>query len=101
MNTYEWLDITIYSQSETEREPSVWEVSHDGLQIVVTNGHLHDPGKWFVSCREVGFDARSLSLKNTASAEEAQKTAVAFVKARLAHLLRAATEIENPPSSHK
>jgi hypothetical protein len=64
----EWKDITIYSQGDKERVPSVLEAKIDGFNIRV-HRHIYYPGTWLLSCHQLGIDNKDLKTDTFRIAE--------------------------------
>lgn len=68
-------DITTYGRYDKERKPRVMEISAPGIKYRV-HRHIHYPGTWFLTCRELGIENEDLK---TDSLEESLHNARAFM----------------------
>lgn len=82
-----WTDATTYSRNDAERKQTAWEIQTGNIRIYITNAHRYYPNEWVYSCHELKVDAKQLQLPSTATPEQAQKRAVAWVKARLQKMI--------------
>lgn len=71
---YTWYDTTGYSRS-----PTTYSMRTTHLCITV-HRHIDNPGKWHLSCRELGFDRRELESDKIS---DAKTEAVTLVKQRV------------------
>ena len=79
-----WKDCTTYSRNDKERKPTTFEISHGGLRICVTNGHIHYRGQWVMHCYALGID--TLPIPTGLTKEQAQNEALCIVGKKLAAL---------------
>lgn len=84
-----WEDSTSYSRDK-ERIQNSWTLNTGKLSITVTFGHIYFPGEWVYICEKVGVsNATPLKMtKDAATAQQAQRRAVAWVKSRLESMIR-------------
>ena len=75
--------------SDLLAEPTSVE-QRSGSLCVAVHRHIHYPGEWLVSCRELGFDRRSLG---PVSLDEAKKLAVAVVQKATVALASSASRL--------
>ena len=71
------VDISTYSQQDTERIPCIWEYRSEAGNISYTvHRHIYNPNTWFLKCR--GYcDMVDLDTNNFA---EAEKRAASYMK---------------------
>ena len=69
MGSNSWKDVTSYSQRDKEHIPATWELRSEQLTVVVTR-HIYRPGKWCLSCRQLGIDLLELSEDDEGEAKE-------------------------------
>lgn len=89
-----WKDVTWYRQGERgTKEPSVWEVTTEGIRLVVTKGHIARPDEWVMHCHALGIDTRSLELPASVEASVAQGMAKNIACNRCREIARALNKL--------
>lgn len=81
--THEWKDVSSRSQGQKDRTPTAWELRTEEIRVTV-HRHVYNPAAWFVSCYDLGIEARELSPKD---ADGAKAAALNAVKVRLREML--------------
>ena len=76
----QWKDITSYSQNDSERVPSVWNISIGGMKVCVHRYTGYAKDDWLLSTYNPGFFDRNL-LKSK-DIEKAKHEALMLVRDR-------------------
>ncbi len=59
MNISKWKDVTSYSRDDKEWIPRIWELRLNECKVVV-HRHIHHPGTWLLTCRELHIERSDL-----------------------------------------
>lgn len=73
-----WEDVTIYSQSNKERIPTVFRAKFGFCIITIVYGHIDYKESWVFHCRELGFNTSPLPTALTPA--DAANEAIAICK---------------------
>lgn len=77
-----WEDKSSYSQGETNRVPTVWEINVGGVRVIVHR--YHGLEGWFGSCYEMNVQRFQLQAVEL---EEAKAEFIKYLKGRAAKML--------------
>jgi hypothetical protein len=76
--TPHWEDATSYAQGDRAKgkKPSAWSITGGNIQVVVVAGHIANPEKWVMHCRNLGMDTVDTGLPVSVAPETAQSCAI-------------------------
>ena len=87
--TDKWKDKSTFSQGDKERITWLFCINTNRLSIQV-HRHVHYPGEWLLTCRQIGIEHHVLKSKTINSAK---REAIGEIKRIIAHLQTEVNEL--------
>jgi hypothetical protein len=86
-----WKNEQTFSQSDTERVPTIWKTIIGGCRISIIYGHPYKPEGWVITCYQFQIEQKEL---NATSALGAAMEALEFCKLKVSTMYLAFSRLQ-------